>query len=57
MARVNRAQEGYTYRNDWGATRTRMVSRYDMPVNFERRGRPTRESHAHHHQKSYRQAH
>jgi hypothetical protein len=41
-------------RSDWGATRARMVSRMDKVVNWARRGRNTRESHAHHHDKTKR---
>ncbi len=44
-------------RNDWGAVRARMVARLDKVINWERRGRATRHSHAHHHMKTKRMEH
>ncbi len=57
MAVNSHDQTQYGGRADWGATRQRMVSRMDKIVNWARRGRATRASHAHHHDKTKRMQH
>ena len=57
MAFVNPTDRcDFRSRIDWGAMRARMVSRFDRPTNWMRRGRPTRASHQSHHDKTYRMA-